>query len=288
MLESIAQFFTHPLAYYWVGLKLVFGIYLGALIVERLFPAEPNQPLRHIGFNLVYTLIFLFITVTLPPWLSQWIKSNLGDFQQGLIRITADDTVGGQLFLAFITLFVFDFFYYWFHRLQHEWTWLWPQHKLHHSDHSVNVTTGNRHHWLEEIIRVVLIIVPMSLLFNIKAPTLMLITFWMTFWGYFIHMNLRLKLGPLTPVIGGPQLHRIHHSVLPHHKNKNYAAFFPIYDIVFGSYCPPEKNEFPKTGLHTGQRLDTLRMAMFSPFIDWFNRLRGKPYTGSEANAPLD
>ncbi|HEX5846775.1 MAG TPA: sterol desaturase family protein, partial [Rhodoplanes sp.] len=43
--------------------------------------------------------------------------------------------------LAFLLLLTFDFFYYWFHRAQHEWPWLWQVHKLHHSDRALNVTS---------------------------------------------------------------------------------------------------------------------------------------------------
>ena len=52
--------------------------------------------------------------------------------------------------LPFIPVLVFDFFYYWLHRLQHEVPALWEQHKLHHMDETLSCLTNLRHHWLEE------------------------------------------------------------------------------------------------------------------------------------------
>ena len=59
-------------------------------------------------------------------------------------------------------VFVIDFLYYWFHRLQHVSSVLWAQHQVHHSEQSLNITTNNRHHWLEELLRVFLILLPLA------------------------------------------------------------------------------------------------------------------------------
>ena len=68
-----------------------------------------------------------------------------------------------SLLLLFVSL---EFFYYWFHRAQHRFPFLWAQHRIHHSDLSLNVTTGNRHHWLEEPMRVFVVLLPIGLLFD--------------------------------------------------------------------------------------------------------------------------
>ncbi|MGZ8396913.1 MAG: sterol desaturase family protein [Rhodoplanes sp.] len=59
-------------------------------------------------------------------------------------------------------------------------------------------------------------------------------------------------MGPLTAVFGGPQYHRIHHSIERAHWNKNYAAFFPVWDQVFGTQHRPGPQEWPKTGIEGG------------------------------------
>ena len=89
-------------------------------------------------------------------------------------------------------------------------------------------------------------------------------------WGSFIHANLRLHLGVLTPVIAGPQWHRIHHSCLPEHQNKNFATLFPFIDLIFGTYYKPAPDEYPETGLLPEDRhVQFLDDATFEPFKVW-------------------
>jgi len=56
----------------------------------------------------------------------------------------------------------------------------------------------------------------------------------------------------LDRVLVTPQVHRIHHSVERQHQDKNFADALPIFDIVFGTYVKPTRDEFPTTGLSDG------------------------------------
>lgn len=143
-------------------------------------------------------------------------------------------------------LLVIDFFYYWYHRLQHS-TFLWHIHKVHHTDKHMTAATSYRHHVLEFPLQALLLILPMSLVFSLtQIFTFALIV---KFHALFVHLNLRLNLGPLTPLVVGPQYHRIHHSINEEHRNKNFAMYFPIWDVLFGTYQKPQKDEFPDTGV---------------------------------------
>ncbi len=75
-------------------------------------------------------------------------------------------------------------------------------------------------------------------------------------------------------MIVGPQWHRLHHSIEPQHADRNFAAFFPIFDIVFGTYSKPQSGEYPATGLHLGETLNRPLLATLSPFRDWYRMLR--------------
>ena len=35
----------------------------------------------------------------------------------------------------------------------------------------------------------------------------------------------------------------------PQHKDRNFAAFFPIWDILFRTFYFPKRDEFPDTGI---------------------------------------
>jgi sterol desaturase/sphingolipid hydroxylase (fatty acid hydroxylase superfamily) len=154
----------------------------------------------------------------------------------------------GYVVFPFITYFIYDFFYYWFHRLEHSYAHLWRVHAVHHSIEEMNAV-NSYHHILEDVCKIPLVAVPMALLFPVSVPQIFVVTALMRFWGIFIHMNSPVSLGPMRYVLCDPYYHRIHHSVEPRHRNRNFAVFFPFWDVVFGTAYFPKKGEFPKTGL---------------------------------------
>jgi sterol desaturase/sphingolipid hydroxylase (fatty acid hydroxylase superfamily) len=266
--RKVMQYVHDSLVNTWQQFQWICVIYCVGLALERIRPAQDPQPLQHIGFNILYTALFLLATNFLvpplqaitKPWIDQW----------GLaVPIAFPDSFVGQLMQVLVFLFIMDFFYYWFHRSQHMLPALWGQHKIHHSEFSLNVTTGNRHHWLEEPLRVFALWLPIGLLFQQKPVQIAWLWSAFLLWGYFIHMNLRLSMGPLTPVFCGPQLHRIHHSNLPEHRDRNFAAFFPIFDVVFGTYYRPGRDVYPATGLSDGEDLNGIGRASLAPFLTW-------------------
>lgn len=144
---------------------------------------------------------------------------------------------------------VWDFFQYWFHRLQHELQLLWPSHRVHHSDESVNASTALRRSIPELALIFIFVFLPTALVAGIDP-----VAAWFAFvifygWGFFNHADIRLPLGALTPIFSGPQWHRLHHGVEGLYRNCNYAAFFPVLDILFGTYRRPREDEWPVTGI---------------------------------------
>ncbi len=277
------------------GVESYFAAIAIFFIAERFFPAERHQPLRNQLFNARYTLLFLLIT----PFILIWPTSIAARFASAtggsLFAAHLDQWNIGtaaiawplrNLVLPFVPMFVFDFFYYWHHRLQHEVPVLWEQHKLHHTDQSLSCLTNLRHHWLEEGIRVFTITIPMTFLITISPVQAVFIAAAIAQWAVFIHANLRIPMGPLTSVLAGPQLHRIHHSRQPKHGNKNYAAFFPIWDIVFRTYYRPAPGEWPATGLSTGETVQDLWSATLLPFRGWMKMLTGIPQYTPTAQVP--
>jgi sterol desaturase/sphingolipid hydroxylase (fatty acid hydroxylase superfamily) len=258
---------------WWEFVSLFALICAVALIVEWLRPAQRGQPWRNVLFNLLYTAIYGLMTRLVLIPVSFVIGRSLAG-RGGWLDVELPPTFAGQLGLTLGGLLIFDFFYYWFHRAQHRWSALWALHKVHHADPSVNATTTYRHHWLEEPFRAVLVGLPLGLLVKLHGGVADAAGFGLAvgLWGYFIHMNLRLDLGPLTPVLAGPQLHRIHHSNVPQHVDRNFAAYFPVWDVVFGTYLRPGPNEYPATGTHDGEDLNGVVRASLAPFQAWFGR----------------
>ena len=161
---------------------------------------------------------------------------------------------GGLVAATVVYAFVWDSFQYWSHRAQHSFGWLWPAHALHHDDDHVNSTTALRNTLWSGVLGFLIVYVPTSVICGFDLLTVYGAMALFATWGFFNHANVRLRLGPLTPVVSGPQWHRIHHGRDPEYHDANFAAFFPVIDVVFGTYRRPAGDEFPQTGLDGRQR----------------------------------
>jgi sterol desaturase/sphingolipid hydroxylase (fatty acid hydroxylase superfamily) len=254
---------------------IIYGIFI---LIEQLCPAEPNQPFKHIFFNLQWFVVYILLTEviyiigieTLANLIKGWLNGPY-------FSLPLANNLIEKIFHIFFYLLIVDFFYYWFHRWQHTSLFLWEEHKFHHSEVSLNVTSATRVHWLEGPLALAFVFIPLGVLFQIETDELGLIGFIDVFWLQFTHLNLHLELGIFKSVIVGPQYHRIHHSFAPEHIDKNFAAFFPIWDILFATYCPGKKGEFPATGLIDRQNYNNLWLAIILPFQEWF----GTHYLGA-------
>ena len=262
------DWFSAPLSFakYVLTAFIMYGCFI---VIERLRPVEPHQPLNHLWFNLRWYVMYTVVSFALQA-AGIGVLVTLAQNWLGLplINLPAPDTPWVYGLMALLYFLVTDFFYYWFHRWQHT-TWLWEQHKFHHSEVSLNVTSTRRVHWLEDPLLILFLGLPMGLLFRFNGLALGILTFIEILWLQFIHLNLRLNLGWLSPVITGPQYHRLHHSFQTEHLDKNFAAFFPLWDIIFGTYYHPRHDEFPATGLTTGETYNNLWEANLLPFRGW-------------------
>src|SRR4051794_26042779 len=264
-------------------LEFAASAFIVAFAIEWFLPAT-RRSWRALGFNLVVALIFVYLTTLLVPAVSTWLepfKLRYGHW----MPVHFPDGLAGSVLQTLSFFFVFDFFFYWWHRAQHRFEWLWVQHRFHHQEQWLNVTTVHRYHFSEELFRAFVIFLPMSILFDFKPVTV--VWFWtmFTLWGYWIHMNVRINLGPIGRWISGPQFHRLHHT--PEH-NRNFAAFFPLWDRLFGTYAHPQPHQYPEhVGLDDATDGNTLYDAVLYPFVEWAKAL-GRVFhnVGTSAQRP--
>ena len=201
---------------------------------------------RTVAFNTMYAVLIGIWARALQP-----LAVAEGAFLQrhlGITPIPLPEHGWLVLLSAAVVMLAEDLIFYWVHRAQHRYEYLWAMHSFHHSDDDLNVTTSSRHYWIEKPFWV-LFYVPLGLVFRISPDVATVYSFMFTFFAMFPHLNIRLELGPLTRLILGPQLHRIHHSVYREHFNTNFAGAFPVWDLVFGTYRAPSRGEFPPTGV---------------------------------------
>jgi sterol desaturase/sphingolipid hydroxylase (fatty acid hydroxylase superfamily) len=266
--------FLHELE---LRLLLLLGYFAIVFLVEAIATADEKNTFRNVLFNISHGVIYNVIDVSAGAYLTLWLvllvkRVPFAGFID--LRLSDHGALWAALLLSFLSLAVYDFFYYWMHRLQHASRWLWAEHELHHSEEHMNVTTGVRHHHLEILLKNVLISLPLAILFRVPNITVILSLVLSGLFIYFIHANARIGLGPLNRVFANPQVHRIHHSKLPQHIDKNFAAYFPLWDVLFGTYYHPKRGEYPPVGLVSGRTVHSVWEAAWMPFVTWAKMLR--------------
>ncbi|MEO6041048.1 MAG: sterol desaturase family protein, partial [Croceibacterium sp.] len=78
-------------------------------------------------------------------------------------------------------------------------------------------------------------------------PVALAVYIGLSLWNYVSHAGIRLDFGRGSWLLNSPAYHRRHHSSDPEHYGSNFAALFPIFDVIAGSYRRPDG--YPPTGL---------------------------------------
>jgi sterol desaturase/sphingolipid hydroxylase (fatty acid hydroxylase superfamily) len=174
-------------------------------------------------------------------------------------------------------LIVSDLGEYLFHRAQHRIPLLWAMHSLHHSDPDMSALTTQRHFWADPLIKKVTIWAATAF---VIAPTREIAgaTAMATLWSFVTHARLPLDIGRWSWLINTPAYHRRHHSALPEHYDSNFAALFPIFDVICGSYYRPDG--FPPTGLASAPR-NLQELIAWPLYHDRSNAPAAKTITGT-------
>lgn len=147
--------------------------------------------------------------------------------------------IGAPAWVAFLVCIVaLDLVIYLQHVAFHKVPWLWPMHRVHHTDPEFDFTTGVRFHPLEIALSMAIKAIAVALL---GAPVLAVVTFelMLNLSAVFNHSNVRipdrvdawLRLAVVTP-----DMHRVHHSIKRHELNSNFGFFLPWWDRLFHTY----------------------------------------------------
>jgi sterol desaturase/sphingolipid hydroxylase (fatty acid hydroxylase superfamily) len=133
-------------------------------------------------------------------------------------------------------LIVADFCQYWLHRFSHEVNILWAGHITHHSNSEYNFGVALRQNALENIYTWVFFL-PLAF-FGIPWQMFVAAYGVSLIWQFLVHTRLINRLGVLESFMSTPSHHRVHHGKNPQYIDKNYGAFFIVWDKLFGTFEP--------------------------------------------------
>ena len=226
---------NHPVQrmIFLVGGLLIFWILEGAIPLIQL--RYKKNKFRHAGINLVFTVIHLIIHTALAiliVMLSDWCR----DQSFGIVYWTHANT--SILLTIIIGALALDFSSWLVHLVMHKIKPLWGFHLIHHTDNTVDVTTGLRHHPGDSILRGIFFLL---LIFVSGAPmyAVMIYQTLLVLATAFTHANISLPK-PVDKIISyilvSPNMHKVHHHWKQPYTDSNYGGVFSIWDRLFGTY----------------------------------------------------
>ena len=219
-----------------IRLAVFLGIFAAVAIGETLAPRRRRSLSRlarwpnNIGVVVVNTLVVRLAFPTAAVGLALlgeargWGLLNLIELPFWLSVVIAVVVLDGVIYLQ--------------HVMFHAVPALWRLHRMHHADQDFDVTTGARFHPIEILLSMVL---KLGAVAALGPPALGVLIFevLLNATAMFNHGNWRLPLAldrGLRLFVVTPDMHRVHHSIVPEETNSNFGFSLPWWDRLFGTY----------------------------------------------------
>ncbi len=251
------------------------GFFLGAFVIialwERSVSRRPGADqtifrwVNNLGILAVDTLLLRLIF----PVLAVGFASILAEKEFGLFYFL--DISGWFAFIA--TLLLLDLTIYLQHICFHKFPLLWRLHRVHHADVEFDVSTGIRFHPFEIMLSMVIKLAVIALL-GPPAVAVLVFEVMLNVTSLFNHGNIRIPAAVekrLRYFLVTPDMHRVHHSILPKETNSNFGFNLPIWDRLFGTYLdqPEGGHEKMTIGLDVfrSRKENRLDRMLMQPFL---------------------
>ncbi|MCO6360310.1 sterol desaturase family protein [Roseivirga pacifica] len=248
-MESIVNFFGDIPTPFRAGI-LIGGIVL-FWVLEGTLPLFQFQykKVRHAGINLFFTLTTMIIGFSLAAALLA-ASNYVSDKQFGLLYLV-DLPLWAQLAVGVLLLDLIGA--YFVHWTEHKVKWMWKFHLVHHTDTTVDVTTGLRHHPGETVFRIGFTILAVII---VGAP-MWIIMFYQSIsvlFAHITHANINMPKSVdrvLSWVFITPLMHKVHHHYQQPLTDTNYGNIFSFWDRIFGTFAQVEDTTALKYGVDT-------------------------------------
>jgi sterol desaturase/sphingolipid hydroxylase (fatty acid hydroxylase superfamily) len=252
----------------WFMMGLVQLLILLVVLVplEHWRPVEPVTDPATVRTDRVYTLFHrlggfrLLMFFTLLPLLDLGFAALRN---WGVPTWQMDQMLPGWTDVAWVSLLmylvVFDACDYWIHRAQHQWTWWWQLHALHHAQRQMTLWSDNRNHVVDDILRDTLLLT-VAYLIGVAPEQFVWVVFITQLSESLQHANVRLSWGIWGERLWvSPRFHRRHHAIglgheFTHPQTRrttlggcNFGVLLPWWDMLWGTadFSPG----YPATGV---------------------------------------
>jgi sterol desaturase/sphingolipid hydroxylase (fatty acid hydroxylase superfamily) len=264
--------------------QLRLSVFLGVLAImalwELLAPRRRRDIPRVIRWsnNLALVVIDTIVLRLTFPILAVGLAIMAQERSWGLFNI-----VEAPVWFAVVaSVIILDLVIYLQHVMFHAVPALWRLHRMHHTDLDFDVTTGLRFHPIEIVLSMG-IKLAMVLVLGPPAVAVLIFEVLLNATAMFNHSNVRLPLvvdRVLRLVMVTPDMHRVHHSILPEETNSNFGFNLPWWDKLLGTY---------KAQPAAGHDAMTIGIEQFrTPRDQWLDRMLVQPTKGPASGYPIN
>ena len=180
------------------------------------------------------------------------------------------------------SVIILDLVIYLQHVMFHAVPVLWRLHRMHHADLDFDVTTGLRFHPIEILLSMGIKLATVLVL-GPPAIAVLIFEILLNATAMFNHANVRLPLVVdrfLRLIVVTPDMHRVHHSILPEETNSNFGFNLPWWDRLLGTY---------KAQPAAGHDAMTIGIEQFrTPRDQWLDRMLVQPVKGPASGYPIN
>ncbi|WP_020533579.1 sterol desaturase family protein [Flexithrix dorotheae] len=248
-MEALINFFEHVPTSFRTGLLL--GGIVFFWVLEGVLPLFKfkYKKFRHGALNMFFNLTTAIVGFGLAGallWASTFTYSN----KIGLLHVI-DLPLWAQVVVGILLLDLIGA--YFIHWLEHKVKWMWKFHLVHHSDTTIDVTSGLRHHPGETVFRIFFTICAVMI---VGAPMgiVMLYQSLSVLFAHITHANLNMppridKI--LSYVFITPNMHKVHHHYQQPLTDTNYGNIFAFWDRIFGTFAEVENTKGLIYGIDT-------------------------------------
>ena len=173
-----------------------------------------------------------------------------------------------------VSVVLLDFAIYLQHVLFHAVPALWRLHRVQHADQAIDVTTGLRFHPVEILLSMG---IKLAVVAALGPPAAAMLIFEVLLNGtaMFNHSNIRLPESVdrvLRLFVVTPDMHRVHHSVIPEETDSNFGFNLPWWDRLLGTYIaqPSKGHDGMTIGIEQFRRLRE----------QWLDKMLTQPFRG--------
>ena len=180
------------------------------------------------------------------------------------------------------SIVVLDLVIYLQHVIFHAVPALWRLHRMHHADLEFDVTTGLRFHPVEILLSMG---IKLAVVMALGPPAVAVLIFevLLNATAMFNHSNIRLPMLVdrfLRLIVVTPDMHRVHHSVIPEETNSNFGFNLPWWDRLLGTYKAQPK---------AGHEEMLIGIEQFRTTRDlWLDRMLVQPVKGPASGYPIN